>query len=146
MTALDRTRERRAELLAVAAADDLLATADRLLAEGPELRVVAGPESGMVVLQVREPVAEHRFHLGEVLVTSAEVVLDGHRGWAMRLGDDPPAALAAALLDAAAERGGEWRSAVDAVCGRAEAAARARADREWTELAPTEVRFEELDT
>lgn len=138
------TRERRAELLAVADADEVVGMADRLLAEGREPLVVAGPETGMVVLQVREPVAEERFHLGEVLVTTVEVALDGHRGWCMRLGDDREAALAAAVLDAAAE--GDHRAEVEAICAVAEAAAAARARAEWAELAPTEVRFEELDS
>lgn len=137
------TRGRRAELLAVADAGEIVAMAERLLAEGHEPLVVAGPETGMVVLQVREPVAEERFHLGEVLVTTAEVALDGHRGWCMRLGEDREATLAGALLDAAAE--GDHRAEVEALCAAAAAQAAERAGAEWAELAPTEVRFEELD-
>ncbi|HSL58535.1 MAG TPA: phosphonate C-P lyase system protein PhnG, partial [Acidimicrobiales bacterium] len=97
------TRERRAELLAAAPAESLIALAERCLADGTDPVVVAGPEVGMVMLTVREPVARERFHLGEVLVTRAEVELDGARGWAMRAGDDRLATLAAAVLDAEVE-------------------------------------------
>lgn len=140
------TRERRAELLAAGGADALLALADRALATGVDPLLVAGPDTGLVVLQVREPVAEERFHLGEVLASSAEVVVDGHRGWSMRLGDDRPAALAAALLDALAETGGPLASDVLELCADIERNLGAAAEREWLELAPTEVRFEELDS
>lgn len=139
------TRERRAELLAAGDADAVLALADRVLASGVEPLVVSPPETGLVVLQVREPVAEERFHLGEVLVTSAEVAVGGERGWSMRLGDDHTAALAAALLDAVAATGGELATDVDALCERVELALADAAAAEWADLAPTEVRFEELD-
>lgn len=138
--------ERRAELLAAAPASELVPLADRILDAGAEPSMLGEPEVGMVVLQVREPVASERFHLGEVLVARAEVELRGRQGWSMRLGDDHLAALAGAVCDAEAESGGPLAADVDTLCARTEAAEREAAEREWAELAPTEVRFEELDT
>lgn len=66
------------------------------------MTVLSGPEVGVVALQVREPIARERFYLGEALVTRAEVDLGGTRGWAMRMGSDRMATLAAAVLDAEA--------------------------------------------
>lgn len=138
------TRERRAALLARAEADELEPLAERVLAASDgEPVVLSGPEVGMAMLQVREPVAEERFYAGEVLLTQVEVELAGHRGWCMRLGDDRRATLAAGLLDAAAE--GSARSEVEALCERVADREERQARAEWAAIAPTEVRFEELD-
>lgn len=138
------TRERRAELLAASDPTGLAALAERCLETGTPV-LVAGPEVGMVMLQVREPVARERFYLGEVLVTRAEVDLDGARGWAMVLGSDRIRALAAAVCDAE-HQGNRARAHEVADLCAATALAVADADaRERAELAPTEVAFEELD-
>jgi alpha-D-ribose 1-methylphosphonate 5-triphosphate synthase subunit PhnG len=138
------SREDRAGLLARATPDELEPLAEEVLARHGAPFVLSGPDVGMVMMQVREPVAEERFYLGEVLVTRAEVELAGHRGWCMRLGDDRQAALAAAILDAAAE--GTDRTTVERLCGVIAAREKASAEAEWAEIAPTEVRFEELDS
>jgi len=141
---VDLTRERRSELLAIAEADPLIALAERCIdPEGTEL--LAGPEVGMVVLQVREPVERTRFHLAEVLVTRAEVRHAGGRGWAMRLGDDRLATLAAAVCDAEAAADGPHRADIDALCELVARTEDQRRAAEWAELQATIVDFEELD-
>lgn len=141
-TSIDR--ERRAELLAGLDPEPLVALADRCL-ERVEPVIVQEPEVGMVMLPVREPVAHERFYLGEVLVTRAEVEIDGHRGWSMRLGDDRAATLAAAICDAVVASDGPEAGDVVELC-RWSAEMVAAAERaEWAELSATEVTFEELD-
>lgn len=145
--ALDPTRrEGRAALLALADRDRLVElAADCLRDDEDQLIVVHAPETGMVMLQVREPVVGERFHLGEVVVTRAEVVFRGAQGWTMRLGTDHEATLAGAICDAEFEADGPGRAAVDDLC-RDTARRRAADDAaEWAELAPTAVEFEELD-
>jgi alpha-D-ribose 1-methylphosphonate 5-triphosphate synthase subunit PhnG len=140
------TREERAELLAAATPDELLSLAERLLESGDlgEPTVVQPPEVGMVMITVREPVAEERFHLGEVLVTSCTVEVAGAAGWSMRGGDDRVATLAAALLDAAVAADLPAAENVNALCAAvAERLAREDAA-EWAELSETRVAFEEL--
>lgn len=136
---------RRCELLATGEGEELIGLAERIMRSGVEPLVVAEPRTGIVVMQVREPVAEERFHLGEVLATTAEVALGEHRGWCGRLGSDREATLAAAVLDAVAEIGGPLAHDIEALCVAIELRAAERSVREWQELAPTEVRFEELD-
>lgn len=137
-------REERCALLARAEPGELLGLADACLADGAPLEVLVAPEAGCVTAQVREPVAADRFLLGDVLACRAEVELAGYRGWAMRLGDDRAAVLAAAVLDAEAEAGRPNAAEVDALCERV-ARRRKEADlAEWAELAPTVVEFEEL--
>lgn len=139
------TREHRCELLAAAEPTELVALADRCLDDGSEPTLLVGPEVGLTMLEVREPVCGDRFYLGEVLVTRAEVELGGSRGWAMRTGDDRAAALAAAICDAEVEAGRDRADEVDDLCRRTAARAALAAARSWGELAPTEVRFEEMD-
>lgn len=134
---------RRAELLSAADAEALVVLAEQVLAAPGDLRVVVAPELGMVMLQVREPVAEERFYLTEVLVTRAEVELDGVPGWSMRTGDDGLAALAAAVLDAAAGAG--HLAAVEGLCATTERRLADARTAELAELAPTTVQFAELD-
>ena len=118
--------------------------ADRCLVDTDPPELVLGPEIGTVVLTVREPVETIRFQLADVLVTRSEVSHRGARGWAMRLGDDRAAALAAAICDAEVEAGGPNREAVDDLCLiTAERLAAARTV-EWEELQPTIVHFEEM--
>lgn len=140
-----RSRERRCELLAAAEGGVVVELAERFVADGASVTVLAGPEVGVVALQVREPVVRERFHLGEVLVTQAEVDVDGTRGWAMRMGTDRVATLAAAVLDAVATRASSPPPEIEALCDTTEAALDAADAEEWAELAPTEVQFEELD-
>jgi alpha-D-ribose 1-methylphosphonate 5-triphosphate synthase subunit PhnG len=138
--------DERAELLAAAHHDELVPLAERLFTDGvlSELTVVKPPQVGLVLLQVREPVAEERFYLGEVLVTDCTVELHGHAGWSMRGGDDRAASLAAAILDAVVASGDENAPRVEALC---QAVAERRAGEhaaEWDEIAATTVQFEEL--
>ncbi len=135
---------RRAELLAIADESELIALADRCLQGAPDTRVTEAPAVGTVPLCVREPVVGERFILADVLVTRAEVTHRDQRGWAMRVGDDIAATLAAAICDAEAGSGDGLAAEVDLLCRRTE---RRRADEEaseWAELARTEVQFRDL--
>jgi alpha-D-ribose 1-methylphosphonate 5-triphosphate synthase subunit PhnG len=136
--------ERRAELLAVADESELVALADRCLEATPDTRVIEPPTVGTIPLCVREPVVGERFILADVLATQAEVEHRGQRGWAMRLGDDTAATLAAAICDAEAASGAGLARDVDRLCRRTERRQAEEAASEWAELSRTEVHFREL--
>lgn len=135
----------RTSLLAIAERDQLLELAAACLAAGLEPIVLTPAEAGTVMLQVREPIAGERFHLGEVLVSRAEVSFRGALGWCMRLGHDPEAALAAAICDAECEAGGPQATAIETLCRDTAELRAAASAAEWQEIAPTVVSFEELD-
>lgn len=139
------TRDLRIELLAAAPRQDLLDLADHILKRPVTPVILLGPEVGLVMMQVREPVCEERFFLGEVLVTRAEVALSGTHGWAMRMGEDREATLAAAILDAEAERHGDATDRIVGLCFAVKDNLRMSREREWAEIAPTEVRFDVID-
>jgi alpha-D-ribose 1-methylphosphonate 5-triphosphate synthase subunit PhnG len=141
---MEHSREERAALLALARTEELVGLADACLADGVVPRVLRAPEVGCVATQVTEPIAGERFLLGDVLAVQAEVELAGARGWAMRLGDDRAAALAAAICDAEVQAGRPHAEDVVALCGRVAAREAAAEDAEWAQLAPTVVEFEEL--
>jgi alpha-D-ribose 1-methylphosphonate 5-triphosphate synthase subunit PhnG len=139
------TVEERAELLAVADAQALVALAERCVDQHGEPQLLITPETGLIMMQVREPVCRDRFHLGEVVVSRAEVHLAGYRGWSMRLGRDRLAALAGAVCDAVAHAGGTLADEVHDLCRRTRDTV-ATADAEtWADLVATRVAFEELD-
>lgn len=64
-------------------------------------RVLQEPATGLVMMQAVDPAAGGSFNVGEVLVTSCLVEINGHSGCAVVLGDDPSRARAAAVLDGA---------------------------------------------
>ncbi len=137
------SRERRTELLAYAGSAELMELADTCLGAGEDPVVVVAPELGTITAQVREPIVGQRFLLGDVLVCRAEVQWSGYRGWAMRTDENRPAALAAAILDAA-QADPVHAEQVDALCARVTERTRDDEAAEWAELEPTIVRFEEL--
>lgn len=137
-------RQWRSELLAAADAGSLIELADRCMAAG-DTRIAGEPVVGTVPVCVREPVVGERFLLAEVLATKAEVDHRGVRGWAMRLGNDKAATVAAAICDAEAFAGDGLTGEIDALCLETERRLQALEVAEWAELAPTEVHFEELD-
>lgn len=138
-------RERRCELLAASEPEALTQLAELCLAGGLEPTVLSGPEVGVVALQVREPVAAERFYLGEILVTRVEIAVEGTRSWAMRPGSDEAATVAAAVLDAEVEADRPLAAEVLELCWATERALALQDAAEWSEIAPTEVLFEELD-
>ncbi len=139
-----RTREDYAGLLAIADAEELVALADAILAGPSELVVTRRPETGSVVLVAREPVCGHRFQLADLVVSTAEVELDGEAGWSMRPGSHRVAALAQAVCEAELARGGAHAHTVALLCEGADRSRREAREAEWARLRPTIVEFEEV--
>jgi len=92
----------KARLLAAigaAGTDEVAALLDRLWSQA-EFRVERAPRAGLVMYTVRDPF-DTPFHLGEVLVSEAEVALDGQIGYGAVCGDEPERALLLAAVEAA---------------------------------------------
>lgn len=140
----ETTREARTELLCSAEREAIIAIADDILAGDVAMTVTRRPESGGVVAQVREPIARQRFLLADVLVTQAEVMLDGHAGWAMRMGEDREATLAQAVCDAEVERSGPATERVLALATSTRERLVAERVARWSQLEQTVVEFEEI--
>ena len=87
-------------ITAFAEADILSSMAKKVLA-GKDLLILKKPEKTIVLLQVREPVKQSLFYLGEMLAVHCIVEVSGARGASILMGDDFSKAEAAAVLDAA---------------------------------------------
>jgi alpha-D-ribose 1-methylphosphonate 5-triphosphate synthase subunit PhnG len=138
-------RSDRFELIAACKGGTLARFANDVLADDPPLSVRQEPRPQLVMQQVREPVERRPFNLGEVLVTPAEVELDGARGFAMLPGKRERAALSGAIVDAAVA--GDHEATPDIV-----AALEAVADNEqdqrrraWAESKHTAVDFQTME-
>ena len=70
----------------------------KLLAE-VELTISLAPRTGLMMLTVQDSFGPD-FHLGEILVTEARVLLHGSEGFGMVIGEAPRYALAKAAADA----------------------------------------------
>ena len=145
----DYDRNSRFAIMAQAQGDltPLLDLAEAVLdGAGTTLTMVTPPRVGMVMLRLREPVDGTIFNAGEVLVTEAQVALEQHQGYAMRLGRAPEATLAAAILDAAVEAS---HPLAPRILEQLDHLATAEQDRQlaaWREVAATRVSFDEMNT
>ena len=95
------------QILASASEEQLNHLASLILEEYTAIQVIllSGPQRGLVMLRVRESVANSLFNAGEVLVTEVKLELDGQFGYGMVIGDSPRKAIAIALVDAALRKG-----------------------------------------
>lgn len=97
-------------VIATAETGQVEALLDRLWASG-RFRIQRAPRTGLVMASARDPL-DTPFHLGEVLVSEAQVVCDGQVGCGVICGDEPQRALLLAAVEAAAPAGGramrEW--------------------------------------
>jgi alpha-D-ribose 1-methylphosphonate 5-triphosphate synthase subunit PhnG len=95
--------------------------------------------------QVVEPVERRPFNLGEVVVTPAEVELDGHRGFAMLPGKAERAALSGAIVDAAVAGGHPLTTEITNTLTDVAADQQARRRQAWAESKHTTVEFETME-
>jgi alpha-D-ribose 1-methylphosphonate 5-triphosphate synthase subunit PhnG len=118
----------------------------RLLAllAGEEIAIVRGPLTGLVMMSAQDA-CNVEFHLGEVLVTEAEVSYRGINGYGMVVGDDPERALARASVEAVgnSDNVSLYRRISRFFAAEAKKVAALR-KREAALLAGTQVRFETM--
>ncbi|GHO41959.1 phosphonate C-P lyase system protein PhnG [Ktedonospora formicarum] len=90
-------------ILANAPEADICRLASLVMHEYPreQVKILHGPSVGLVMLRMRETVANSLFNAGEVLVTEVRLTLNEQFGFGMVIGDSPRRALAVALVDAA---------------------------------------------
>lgn len=84
---------------------ELLLTLSRDIQSEHPITIIKEPGKTLAMIQMREPVKESLFYLGEVIVSEAVVELDGVKGMAVTMGDDTDKTLNMAIIDAAINRG-----------------------------------------
>ena len=138
-------RSDRFELIAGCDGETLGRFANEILEPDPQLAVRQDPRPQLVMQRVVEPVERRPFNLGEVLVTPAEVELDGARGFAMLPGKAERAALSGAIVDAAVAGGHPLSDEMTATLVEAAEDRAARRAEAWAESKHTTVAFETME-
>ncbi|GAB3691317.1 hypothetical protein GCM10028857_28550 [Salinarchaeum chitinilyticum] len=138
-------RSKRFEQIAVCDGDSLERLADQVLSDDPSFRVLQEPRPQLVMQRIREPVEHRPFNLGEVVVTPAEVSLDGTRGFAMVPGKAERSALSGAVVDAAIAAGHPITPEAATALADAERERNAEREREWAESKHTTVTFDTME-
>jgi alpha-D-ribose 1-methylphosphonate 5-triphosphate synthase subunit PhnG len=138
-------RSERFELIAGCDGATLARFANDVLEGNPRLSVRQDPRPQLVMHQVVEPVERRPFNLGEVVVTPAEVELDGHRGFAMLPGKAERAALSGAIVDAAVAGGHPLTTEITNTLTDVAADQQARRRQAWAESKHTTVEFETME-
>jgi alpha-D-ribose 1-methylphosphonate 5-triphosphate synthase subunit PhnG len=138
-------RADRFELIAACEGATLARFANDVLEDDPPLSVRQEPRPQLLMQQVVEPVERRPFNLGEVVVTPAEVLLDGEPGFAMVPGKAERAALSGAIVDAAVATGHRLSDAITTeLAAVADQQTEARAA-EWARSQHTAVEFETME-
>lgn len=103
------------------------------------------PSTGLVMVTALDAF-EQPFHLGEALVSTAEVAFDGVRGHATVMGDDTDRARLAAVVSAVVRHddASDLLSGFATVFARCEARVRESLERERRLVASTRVAFESM--
>jgi alpha-D-ribose 1-methylphosphonate 5-triphosphate synthase subunit PhnG len=121
----------------------------RLLAEkaaaGKDVVLLKKAETTMILLQVREPVKQSLFFLGELLAVHCTVMVDGSRGAAVQMGEDLLKVQAAAVLDAVHSGDPSGFALVEEDLLRIEEARRREAARQAADVRRTRVKFHALE-
>ncbi len=138
-------RSDRFELIASCEGATLAQFANDVLEDDPPLSVRQEPRPQLLMQQVCDPVERRPFNLGEVLVTPAEVELEGTRGFAMVPGKGERAALSGAIVDAAVAAGHEETPAIVATLEDVAARQREQRRQDWAQSKHTAVEFETME-
>jgi alpha-D-ribose 1-methylphosphonate 5-triphosphate synthase subunit PhnG len=131
-------------ITAFADANTLCALAKKASA-GRNVLLLKKAEKTMVLLQVREPVRQSRFFLGELLAVQCTVQVDGERGAAVQMGDDLAKVQAAAVLDALHSGGFDGFARVEAELLCLEEERKSSAVRQAADVRRTQVKFHALE-
>lgn len=112
------------------------------LAETAPIEIVSTPRSGLTMMHVLDAF-DSEFLLGEILVSSAEVLLNGQRSYGMVIGDEPERSLARACAEVLLQGEDEVLAArVEKLLLREEAERDERRKCEERLIANTKVRFD----
>ena len=112
--------------------------------ENLQVKLLSGPRQGLVMLRVRETVADSLFNAGEILVTEVKLELDGQFGFGVVMGDRPQLAMAIALIDAALRSGGELADGLTRELETLDQQITQKNEKEQALVAATKVDFERM--
>ena len=132
-------------MIAACDGETLVDLAETVLDGETRVRVLQAPKPKLVMQRVREPVHNDQFNLGEVLVTPAEVEIDGERGFAMVAGRAEAPAVSGAIVDAAVAADHPRADQIKRTLAEGMIERAARRQRQWAESRATTIEFETME-
>lgn len=93
-------RRRRTEILIKGSVETSKKLAEEII-NNYDIKTIEKPNSGLVMIKIRETAKKNLFYLGEVLVTEAKVQIEEHMGMGIVQDDKPELAYYLAVIDAA---------------------------------------------
>ena len=100
--------------------------------------------TALVMMRARDSVEREVFNLGEVLVSEAEVEIEGVVGYSIVLGDDTEKALAGAILDAVCEIKHPLREKIIKMLNQEKNYYEKEKAKEYAKIKSTKVEFEAM--
>ena len=97
-------KKRLFRILSGAERSDVIAMGNSIQ-ESHRITIIKKPEKSLAMIQMREPVKNSLFYIGETIVCEAVVSLDDVVGTAVTIGDDFDKVLNMAVIDAACNKG-----------------------------------------
>jgi alpha-D-ribose 1-methylphosphonate 5-triphosphate synthase subunit PhnG len=138
------TRGRISRVCALADLGAVETVAGVVRAGATAVATIQEPTQELVLMETGDPTTGGSFYLGEVLVTSALVEVDGRVGVGLVVGDEPERAHAGALIDAAFQAA-IAPAALVAALAELEREVEDAHRREWALAARTRVQFETME-
>ncbi len=136
------TREERFEIIAISRKESLVPLAEEVR-KSLEVKVVK-QNTALVMMQARDSVEREVFNLGEVLVSVAEIEIEGVLGYSQVLGDDTGKALAGAILDATCEIKHSLKEKIIKMLNQEKIYYEKEKAKEWAKIKSTKVEFEAM--
>ncbi|SKC47714.1 phosphonate C-P lyase system protein PhnG [Maledivibacter halophilus] len=93
-------RRRRTEILIKGSVETSKKLAEEII-NNYDIKTIEKPNSGLVMIKIRETAKKNLFYLGEVLVTEAKVQIEEHMGMGIVQDNKPELAYYLAVIDAA---------------------------------------------
>jgi alpha-D-ribose 1-methylphosphonate 5-triphosphate synthase subunit PhnG len=139
-----RSRKKRTEILSFVDVKELKKMAD-MIEEKNKVELLEKPNSGLVMVKMRESAKKNLFYLGEVFITECKVAINDVIGLGIVKGSHLKKAYYLAVIDAAYNSKIEEISILEKIIDDQEKLVELQRDKEAVRLSKTKVDFETLD-
>ena len=141
---MDENKKEFSKILASCSTEQLKSLAAPVM-ERHRVDILRTPAKTLVMIRMRETVADSDFYLGETIAAEAMVAVDGHKGFALLMGDALEKALSPAVIDAVWHGNLPEKTEIAPVLDRAREAMVQKRREEAARYARTQVHFHVMD-
>lgn len=142
---MEMNRKRLSRILVKSPAQVLKKLAEPIRNE-MKVNIIRKPAKTMVMVRMKETIAQADYYIGELLACEAMVEINGTKGFALMAGDDMDKVLDAAVIDAALKQELTYNAYIMEVLLEQEECIKQQEQEEIRIHRATQVKFETLDT